>query len=153
MNVDPRRSLYKVLMLDPTVDAEILGVVYRKLAQRYHPDIDPSPNAAERMREINAAHQVLADPAQRERYDRELAIRRDRRATDRLIKRQGDVPYGEAGLPVGPPHGSVIDFGRYSGWTLGQIRKRDPDFLEWLMTVPAGRQFRDEIRTLLARPY
>ncbi len=126
--------------------------MYRKLAQRYHPDVDPSPEAAERMREINVAYEVLHDPIRRARYDADLASRRDRRATDRLIRRAGEVPYGGAGLPAGPPSGSVIDFGRYSGWTLGQIRRRDPDFLEWLMTVPAGRQYRDEIRSLLAPP-
>jgi hypothetical protein len=67
------------------------------------------------------------------------------------MRSQGDVPYGAAGTPVGPPHGSLIDFGRYSGWTLGQIRRHDPDFLEWLMRAPAGRQFRDEIGQMLGR--
>lgn len=152
MTVDPRRSHYRVLMVDPTIDGEILGVVYRRLAQRYHPDVDPSPEAAERMGEINAAHEVLADPGRRARYDAELQARRDRRASDRLIRRQGEVPYGDAGLPAGPPHGSMLDFGRCSGWTLGQIRRHDPDFLEWLIQVPAGRQYRDEIRSLLTRP-
>lgn len=153
MTADLRRTLYRVLMLDPDVDAEVVSVVYRRLARRYHPDIDSSPEAAVRMREINAAHEVLSDPVKRARYDRELADRRDRRVTDRVVHRQGDIPYGAAGAPTGPPIGSVIDFGRYSGWTLGQIRRRDPDFLEWLMKVPAGRQYRDEIRQLLARPY
>ncbi|MDP8904185.1 MAG: DnaJ domain-containing protein [Chloroflexota bacterium] len=149
MNVDPRRSYYRVLQLDPTADPEIISLVYRKLAQRYHPDVDRSPEAAQRMRELNEAHEVLGDAQKRARYDALLAERRDRRATDRLIRRPGEVPYGEAGLPIGPPAGSVLDFGRYSGWTLGQIKRRDPQFLEWLMKVPAGRQYRDEIRSLL----
>jgi DnaJ-class molecular chaperone len=151
MNVDPRRSLYKVLMLDPTVDAEILSVVYRRLAHRYHPDVDPTPDAARRMLELNAAYEVLGDPEKRRRYDADLAARRDRRSTDRLIRRQGEVPYGSAGMPAGPASGSVIDFGRYSGWTLGQIRRSDPDFLEWLSKVPAGRQYREEIARLLSQ--
>lgn len=151
MSVDPRRSLYQQLMLDPTADAEIINVVYRRLARRFHPDIDASPAAAVRMREINAAREVLADPVRRAKYDAELVVQRDRRSTDPLIRRQGEVAYGDAGVPVGPPIGSLIDFGRYSGWTLGQIRRRDPDFLEWLMKVPGGRRYRDEIRTLLAR--
>ena len=54
-------------------------------------------------------------------------------------------------MPIGPAEGSVIEFGRYSGWTLGQIRRRDPDFLEWLLRVPAGRQYREEITQLLSR--
>jgi curved DNA-binding protein CbpA len=152
MNADPRSTHYRVLMLHESVDSEILSVVHRKLAQRYHPDVDPSPQAAERMRDINVAYEVLRDPTRRARYDADLASRRDRRATDRLIRRSGEVPYGGAGLPAGPPSGSVIDFGRYSGWTLGQIRHRDSDYLEWLMRAPAGRQYRDEIRGILARP-
>ena len=149
MSADQRRSLYKRLMLDQSADADVINAVYRRLARRYHPDVDPSPAAAARMREINEAREVLTDPVKRAKYDREWAERRDRRATDKLVRREGDVPYGAAGPPVGPPSHSLLDFGRYSGWTLGQIRRRDPDYLEWLMTVPAGRQFRHEIRQLL----
>ena len=47
--------------------------------------------------------------------------------------------------------GSVVEFGRYSGWTLGQIKRADPEFLEWLMRVPAGRHLRDEIVQVLGR--
>ena len=54
-------------------------------------------------------------------------------------------------MPVGPPQGAVVDFGRYMGWTLGQIKRADPEFLEWLARVPAGRQYRDEIGTILGR--
>jgi curved DNA-binding protein CbpA len=148
---DPRRSYYKVLMLDPSADRDVISAVYRRLAQRYHPDRDASPEAARRMSEINEAYGVLKDPVRRLEYDRELQARQDRRSSDRLVYRPGDVAFGEAGSPVGPPDGSVIDFGRYRGWTLGQIRRTDPDFLEWLMRAPAGRQYRREIETLLAR--
>jgi curved DNA-binding protein CbpA len=150
-SVDPRRSHYKLLMVDPSADAEIISAVYRRLAQRYHPDRDPTPEAARRMAEINEAYAVLRDPVRRARYDADLAARRDRRANDRLVRRPGEVAFGPAGQPSGPPEGSVIDFGRYRGWTLGQIRRTDPDFLEWLMRVPSGRQYRHEIEALLAR--
>ena len=52
MKTDPRLTHYKVLMLAEIADQEIISTVYRKLAQRYHPDVDPSPEAARRM----AAH-------------------------------------------------------------------------------------------------
>jgi curved DNA-binding protein len=146
---DPRRTHYKVLMLAETADAEIITVVYRKLAQRFHPDIDQSLEAANRMKEINEAYAVLRDPAQRSQYDAWLASRRDRRQSDRLIRRAGEVAYGAAGAPVGPPQGSVVDFGRYAGWTLGQIKRADPEFLEWLMRVPMGRSLKEEIGQLL----
>ena len=147
--VDPRHTFYKILMLAEIADQEIISTVYRKLAQRYHPDVDASPEAARKMAEINEAYATLRDPQKRAKYDAWLASRRDRRASDRLIKRQGDVPFGAAGMPTGPAQGSVIEFGRYSGWTLGQIKRTDPGFLEWLMRVPAGRQYRDEIVAML----
>lgn len=151
MKTDPRMTHYKVLMLAEIADQEIISTVYRKLAQRYHPDVDPSPEAARRMAAINEAYETLRDPAKRQRYDEWLASRRDRRSGDRLIKHQGEVPVGAAGPAMGPPSGSVVEFGRYSGWTLGQIRRTDPEFLEWLMRAPMGRVYRAEIEVLLGR--
>ena len=149
MGKDPRHTFYKMLMLAEIADEEIISTVYRKLAQRYHPDVDPSPEAAYRMTQINEAYATLRDPEKRRVYDEWLASRRDRRKNDRLIVHQGDVTLGTAGAPVGPPQGSVVDFGRYSGWTLGQIRRRDPEFLEWLARAPAGHRYRDEINRML----
>ena len=151
MKTDPRFTHYKVLMLAEIADHEIISTVYRKLAQRYHPDVDPSPEAARRMAEINEAYETLRDPVKRRRYDEWLAARRDRRSGDKLIRHQSEVAMGAAGPAQGPPSGSIVDFGRYSGWTLGQIKRRDPEFLEWLMRAPAGRAFRAEIQTLLGR--
>jgi curved DNA-binding protein CbpA len=151
MSSDPRQTHYRTLMIAEIADGEIISTVYRKLAQRYHPDIDSSPEAARRMAEINEAYQTLRDPEKRRRYDEWLAARRDRRRSDRLVRQSGDVPLGQAGTPVGPAHGSLIEFGRYSGWTIGQIRRHDPGFLEWLMRVPAGRQYRDEIAAMLSK--
>ena len=146
---DPRRTYYKILMVAEIADAEIISTVYRKLVQRYHPDVDPTAEAARKMAELTEAYSILRDPEKRAKYDQWLASRRDRRASDRLIKQQGDIPYGPAGVPQGPPIGSVVEFGRYAGWTLGQIKRADPGFLEWLMRVPAGRQYRDEIGRML----
>jgi DnaJ-class molecular chaperone len=149
MPTDPRATHYRSMMLAENADPEIVSAVYRKLAQRYHPDVDSSPEAARRMAEINEAYQTLRDPKRRRQYDEWLAHRRDRRRNDRLIRQPGEVPQGTAGRPTGVASGSVVDFGRYSGWSLGQIKRHDPEFLEWLMRVPAGRQYREEILKLL----
>jgi len=166
-----RKTYYQVLMVDPAADHDIMGVVYRRLAQRYHPDIDPSDEARQRMTEINQAWQVLRDPEKRTTYDRELANRRDRRSSDRYVRRTPmepppdagahvppggkpsvDTRYGEAGPPPrGMARGTVLDFGRYKGWSIGQIATHDPDFLEWLLRSPSGRQYRAEITTFLNR--
>jgi molecular chaperone DnaJ len=49
-------------------DAEIKKA-YRRLAQRWHPDVNQEPEAAVRFKEINEAYQVLSDPERRQRYD------------------------------------------------------------------------------------
>ena len=148
MSSDPRHTYYR-LMLAENADEEIISTVYRKLAQRYHPDVDPSPEAARRMAEINEAYATLRDADKRRKYDQWLTSRRDRRRNDRLIVQQGESRYGSGGRPTGPPTGSVVEFGRYQGWTLGQIKRRDPEFLEWLMRVPIGQRYRDEISRML----
>ena len=151
MKQDPRMTHYKVLMLAEIADQEIISTVYRKLAQRFHPDVDPSPEAARQMAAINEAYATLRDPEKRRKYDEWLASRRDRRSGDKLVRAPGDVHVGGAGPAVGPPSGSLLDFGRYSGWTLGQIKRSDPEFLEWLMRAPIGRAYRAEIEALLSR--
>ena len=49
-------------------DAEIKKA-YRRLAQQWHPDVSPDPEAALRFKEISEAYQVLSDPERRQRYD------------------------------------------------------------------------------------
>lgn len=58
---------------------------------------------------------------------------------------------GAAGPPPGDASGSVLTFGRYAGWSLGEIARRDADFLEWLDRTPIGRPYRDEIDAILRR--
>jgi len=151
MPPDPRNTYYMQLMLAEHADREIISTVYRKLAQRYHPDVDSSHAAAVKMAAINEAYAVLRDPEKRRKYDEWLASRRDRRQADRLVVRPGDIAYGAAGPPQGPAVGSVIDFGRYQGWTLGQVGRHDPDYLEWLARASAGHRYRAEIDRLLGR--
>jgi curved DNA-binding protein CbpA len=58
---------------------------------------------------------------------------------------------GAAGPPPGQPSGSVLNFGRYAGWSLGEVARADPDYLEWLDRMAIGRQYRDELDALLRR--
>ncbi len=54
-----------------------------------------------------------------------------------------------AGPPPGRPSGTVLDFGRYAGWSLGEIARHDLDYLDWLQRATVGRRLRAEIDTLL----
>jgi curved DNA-binding protein CbpA len=56
---------------------------------------------------------------------------------------------GAAGAPPGNPSGSVMSFGRYDGWSLGEIARSDLEYLEWLDRMPIGRPYRDEIDAIL----
>jgi hypothetical protein len=59
--------------------------------------------------------------------------------------------FGAAGPPPGNPSGSVLNFGRYSGWSLGEIARRDVDYVEWLDRMPIGRPYRHEIDPILRK--
>ena len=56
---------------------------------------------------------------------------------------------GAAGPPPGQPSGSVLTFGRYAGWSLGEIARSDVEYIEWLDRMPIGRTYRDEIDAIL----
>ena len=56
---------------------------------------------------------------------------------------------GAAGRAPGNPSGSVLNFGRYSGWSLGEIGRTDLEYIEWLDRSPIGRQYREEIDVIL----
>ena len=56
---------------------------------------------------------------------------------------------GAAGPPPGHPVGSVLNFGRYAGWSLGEIARVESEYLEWLGRMPIGRTYQAEIDELL----
>jgi curved DNA-binding protein CbpA len=56
---------------------------------------------------------------------------------------------GAAGAPPGNPSGSVLNFGRFAGWSLGEIARTDLGYIEWLERMPIGRPYRDEIDAIL----
>jgi len=57
--------------------------------------------------------------------------------------------FGAAGRPPGNPSGRVLNFGRFAGWSLGEIARRDLEYIEWLDRSSIGRQYRDEIDGIL----
>jgi curved DNA-binding protein len=64
------RDYYEVLGVPRSASAEELQAAYRRLARRYHPDVNKDPGAEDRFKEVNEAYQVLSDPDTRARYDR-----------------------------------------------------------------------------------
>ena len=66
------RDYYEVLGVPRSATPQEIKKVYRQLARKHHPDLQPvaeRPNAAERFKEINEAYEVLSDPDKRAKYD------------------------------------------------------------------------------------
>ena len=66
---------YAVLQVSPEADREVIGAAYRRLAAKYHPDVNASPDAADKMKRLNEAYEVLSDPVRRVAYDRSRGVR------------------------------------------------------------------------------
>ena len=202
---------YKILQVDSEAEDEVIQAAYRRLAQKYHPDVATGPDAAARMAGINAAWEILRDPARRAAHDlsRRLAARNAERAAATSARPasedRGQQPrssasssgthggrpapagpgsgapprrpetvssdwtsgrssqgggydpsemgspdgLGAAGPPPGDPSGPVLNFGRYAGWSLGEIARRDLNYIEWLDRMPIGRTYREELDVIL----
>jgi hypothetical protein len=67
--LSPFEDPYRTLQVEPSADLEAIKAAYRRLARLYHPDLNPRPEAAERMRAINAAYRLLSDQRRRAAYD------------------------------------------------------------------------------------
>ncbi|MBH24258.1 MAG: molecular chaperone DnaJ [Myxococcales bacterium] len=60
---------YKVLGVERSANQDEIAKAYKKLARKYHPDLNKAPDAEERFKKIGEAYEVLKDPETRKRYD------------------------------------------------------------------------------------
>ncbi len=88
-----KKDYYDILGVDRGASEDEIKRAYRRLARQYHPDVNKSPDAESRFKEINEAYQVLSDPEKRAMYDR----------------------YGHAGVDEGAGF-SGFDFGGFGGF-------------------------------------
>jgi len=64
------KDYYKILGVDKKATEKEIRQAYRKLARKYHPDVNPGDTSAEeKFKEINEANEVLSDPEKRKKYD------------------------------------------------------------------------------------
>ena len=64
-----KRDYYEVLGVEKGAADEQIKRAYRKLAAKYHPDVNHEPDAEAKFKEINEAYEVLSDAEKRSRYD------------------------------------------------------------------------------------
>ncbi|HYF13620.1 MAG TPA: DnaJ C-terminal domain-containing protein [Phycisphaerales bacterium] len=95
------RSHYDVLGVSTNATQDEIKKAYRGLARKLHPDVNKAPDAAKKFAEVQAAYDVLSDPARKQRYDRH----------------GDDSPEPpHAHRPHGPNHSGRARSGRYT-WT------------------------------------
>lgn len=64
------KDYYAILGVDKNASQQEIKRVYRNLARKYHPDVNPNDrNAEQRFKDINEAYEVLSDPDKRQKYD------------------------------------------------------------------------------------
>ncbi len=94
-----KRDYYEVLGVSKTAAQDELKKAYRKLARKYHPDLNKdNPEAAEKFKECNEAYSVLSDEQKRAQYDQ-----------------FGHAAFENGGMGGGPGAGGFGGFGGFGG--------------------------------------
>jgi molecular chaperone DnaJ len=107
--MDPKKDYYRILGVPEGASTDEIRKAFRRLAKKYHPDVNPGDKAAEaRFKEANEAHEVLSDRKKREEYD---AIRRGGFAGGF----QGAGPFGGGGFPPRGGQAESFDFSEILG--------------------------------------
>ncbi len=95
------KDYYTVLGVSKTATPEEIKRTYRKLARKYHPDLNPGDKDAEaKFKDLNEANEVLSDPEKRQKYDR-------------FGQHWNQPGYTEAPPPKSGSTASTVDFDQY----------------------------------------
>ncbi len=150
-----QKNPYRLLQVDPEADPAVISAAFKALAAKLHPERDFTGIDEYRLAELRRAHALLMDPARRSAFDAESAqvaftvgpaprqegpFRNRWTLGDRLAAKEAEDNSAQL----------RIDFGRYSGCTLGELVRTDPDYLRWLSRHSSGIRFRGPIMRLLA---
>lgn len=139
---------YKVLQVDPAAELIVIKAAYRALARVFHAD-GQAPDV-QRMAELNRAYETLRDPARRAAHDQQRAMARTRAVPIAQPEPRPEPGWSRpaAASRAGSP---VLDFGRYEGWSIADLARRDPDYLRWLSRHSSGIRYRSAIMAALPR--
>lgn len=103
----PFRDYYEVLGVKRDATEKEIHSAFRRLARKYHPDVNPDPQAAERFKEINEAHEVLGDPEKRRIYDQYGAQWQQYQQWEAAGRPGGQFPFG---FGAAGPGGTQVEY-------------------------------------------
>jgi DnaJ-like protein len=162
------RDPYDVLGLRRGASSREIRAAYRALARQHHPDLSADPTSAARMIEVNVAWEslrlVLRGGAGPTVYDPapgsagasaaptsppdKRHVRKGKGGVE-VVWRRGPNGQGAAGPPPGRPSGTILTFGRYIAWSLGEVARTDPWYLLWLEEREEAQAFLPELQEWL----
>lgn len=124
---------YKVLGLDKSATQNDIKKAYRKLARKFHPDLNPNDTEAQKkFQQINEAHEVLNDPEKRKKYDQYGKDWEHADEFEKARRQQGQQQY--SGGFGGRSAGGFSGFGGGGGFEEGDFS----DFFESMFGGAAG---------------
>ncbi|MCI7403695.1 DnaJ C-terminal domain-containing protein [Pyramidobacter sp.] len=104
------KDYYEILGVSKTATEQEIKSAYRKLAKKYHPDVNKTPGAERKYKDVNEAYEVLHDPEKRQKYD---ALGPNWEAAQQFGG-QGGGFQGFGGFPGGGVHMEFGDGGGFS---------------------------------------
>jgi len=87
-------NYYDVFGVSPTASSDDINSAHKTLAKKYHPDINSSNDAHEKMIMLNEAHEILSDNLKRKEYDKELNLNQPQKRNHEISASQSAVKPG-----------------------------------------------------------
>src|SRR5690349_25002544 len=126
---------YQVLGVNKNATEDEIKKAYRKLARKYHPDLNPNDKEAnKKFQQINEANEVLSDPEKRKKYDQYGRDWKQREEANRYQKENAGQYQRQYGAGSGQGFSGNFSEGDFS------------DFFESMFGGGAGRQSRSQIK-------
>ncbi len=132
---------YRLLQVHYLAEPEVIESAYKRLARKYHPDVNKSLDSESVMKLINEAHEVLTDTVKRRKYHSEWETRSREAAkgSNEESSRMDDVEYVSAGAVLDKYFSNIMDRNFEGAYELiSAADKRNicfEDFLQWQGTV------------------